>query len=296
MAPLSAESRFAIRRANWLRAKAVQMAESLGRESRGLRGFLRDASNAEDVAGRERARLAPELAFPPPWKSDLEAFRDWRARLERHGILVLQLRMPLEEVRGFSIGGGPFPAIVVNPADAVVGRIFTLFHEYAHLGLDRPGICVPDVEARRGPRGVEKYCNAFAGSLLVPRELLDRTVPAGFGREEDEVPGRALARAAALFRVSREVILRRLLDSATVSLARYREILEGLRGLKEMARGRSGGYGERPARRAVRERGPAFASLVLDALDHEAITARDAVEFLGVPVEEIEPLRAEIRA
>ena len=46
--------------------------------------------------------------------------------------------MPVDDARGFSLTDGEPYVIVVNSADADRARLFTLFHEYAHILLNMP--------------------------------------------------------------------------------------------------------------------------------------------------------------
>jgi Zn-dependent peptidase ImmA (M78 family) len=77
-----------------------------------------------------------------------------------------------EEMRGFSIGESPMPAVVVNRADASAARVFTLLHELTHIALHTAGLCnlselgPQSVDARR----LETYCNHVAGAVLVPSQ------------------------------------------------------------------------------------------------------------------------------
>lgn len=87
-------------------------------------------------------------------------------------MLVLQLTMPTTEVRGFSLSNGPVPTIAVSSSDAVVARIFTLFHELGHVLLAAGGVCLPDPAGASGDDEIEPFCNQFSGALLLPMEML----------------------------------------------------------------------------------------------------------------------------
>jgi Zn-dependent peptidase ImmA (M78 family) len=87
--------------------------------------------------------------------------------------------MDVDEVRGLSKWerGGP-PAVLINAADSVAARIFTLMHEYAHLVVshaERPFVCDPSQAAR----GVERVANRIAAAALLPKQLIEPLVVAG---------------------------------------------------------------------------------------------------------------------
>jgi len=76
--------------------------------------------------------------------------------------------MPPEELSGFSMFRDGFAAICVNDREATEGRkVFTFFHEYCHLLLRQTGISDENNSDR-----VERFCNEFAASFLIPRSAL----------------------------------------------------------------------------------------------------------------------------
>jgi Zn-dependent peptidase ImmA (M78 family) len=103
------------------------------------------------------------------WADDYEAFRSWRQAIEGLGVLTFQAsRVEVEEMRGVSIFYDLFSVVLLNAADAVRGRIFTLAHELAHLLLRTAA--TKDSSATLADPDVahEVWCNEFAGCLLVP--------------------------------------------------------------------------------------------------------------------------------
>jgi Zn-dependent peptidase ImmA (M78 family) len=72
------------------------------------------------------------------------------------------------------------------------------------------------IGALRGhSRDVERFCNAFAADVLVPRQDLEK--------EDQTVSDDNIARLARIYRVSREVVLRRFLEMGVVSERYYRD-------------------------------------------------------------------------
>lgn len=108
---------------------------------------------------------------------------DVRALLATLGIAVKERSLRTSTIRGVAVAGPNYgPAIIVNRSSPYnqneAGRRFTLAHELCHILFDRS-------RARRiahtsGPwaaPGVEKRANAFAAMLLMPRDLVRRSVP-----------------------------------------------------------------------------------------------------------------------
>lgn len=275
-------TRLGIRRAMRLQALAQDLTQALKHDVTPLIGQAQLSDDPEAVADRERQRLGIGIDAQFSWKNPWQALRTWRAAVESKNLLVLQLPMPVEDVRGFSLSeAAPF-AIVMSSSDAVQARIFTLFHEYAHLLLKEPGICVPEPALRAsGPLAtVEQWCNRFAGALLVPgpdlASIIGTRAPI---RSERELMA-AAEEGARQFRVSRLVVLRRLLDAGFASKPHFRQVAQDLT-RKQKVRKAGGGAAD-PARRCLAENGRVFTSLVLEARSRGLINYSDVADYLGL--------------
>ena len=124
----------------------------------------------ESLALKYRRLMNVTLATQLSWSSDHQALAAWRTAVERLNVLVLQSSMPVDEVRAFSLSALAPPAIVLNSADAVTARIFSIFHELGHLALGQQAICEPTATLANieSEFAQERFCNSFAGYLLVP--------------------------------------------------------------------------------------------------------------------------------
>ena len=125
------------------------------------------------------------------------------------------MSMPIEDARAFSLLDSELPVIVINTKDSLNARIFSLFHELGHILLNREGICDPGSypESPMKTGSVEIFCNRFAGAVLVPiNQLLSRSqVRYMKDSGEREWQDRILRNLSNEFKVSQEVVLRRLL-------------------------------------------------------------------------------------
>jgi Zn-dependent peptidase ImmA (M78 family)/transcriptional regulator with XRE-family HTH domain len=278
-ASLSRATRLAMRRARALQSVATELHDRPPAELSRF-GVLDDTL---DVASSQRA-LVP--AGIPDIRSEWTALSSWRDWLEQRGPLVLQMSLPEEELRGFSFSGGGPPVIVASTADGPRARIFTLFHEYAHLLLGTGGICVPN--ARRASVRVhgdaERFCNTFAGAFLVPKdELMADPITDRLHAVEAPPPDSVLAPLTARFQVSRPVVWQQLYTHHVVSRAVYQQKWAQweVQSRKQKKPKRAAGPVPTP-RRVVAEKGRGFVGLVLDAEDRGAITRRDALDYLGI--------------
>ena len=85
---------------------------------------------------------------------------------------------PREDGSGFCLAHNRHPLILINTQKQTrARRLFTLAHELAHVLMGRTGISDPFV----WKNSIERRCNRFAGSFLVPRSyasiLLGPAVP-----------------------------------------------------------------------------------------------------------------------
>jgi Zn-dependent peptidase ImmA (M78 family)/transcriptional regulator with XRE-family HTH domain len=160
--------------------------------------------NPASIAARERKKFGVSIEEQQSWNGLAGARRQWRQRIEDRGIFTYMIPMPPSELSGFSIFRDDFAAICINDREPTEGaKIFTLFHEYCHLLLRRTGISDENNE-----NDVERFCNQFAASFLIPRQPLvdaigDVTIPYEFSDAE-------VKRLARTFRVSNRAIALRL--------------------------------------------------------------------------------------
>ena len=84
---------------------------------------------------------------------------------KRMNILVIEYPMKTEDVRAFSIKD-KLSIVVLNENDKPSIKLFSLFHEIAHVLRKEEGICsiVPEQENR----DIERFCDSFAAEFLVP--------------------------------------------------------------------------------------------------------------------------------
>jgi len=251
------------------------------------------SADPEAVAETEREQLGIDVATQIGWASAHDAFSQWRRGVEHLGVLVFQLPMPVEQARGFSLTDSGLPAIVVNSSDAITARIFTLFHEYAHLLLDAAGVCLPHEVAEDDGR-IEKFCNHFAGALLVPKAALLADERIKQIAHATSAADAGLEELAARFKVSEQVVWRRLQVCGLISTARYRAKLHSWEHQVRTSR-KKPSFGVSPARRCVGQKGRLFASMVLEAKEHDLITYSDVADYLSVRMKHLDSVQGLLR-
>jgi len=278
---LSRETHLALRNARRLRSLAAELARSINRE---LIIKVSKASLADDpeaVAMRERECLGVETHEQFDWRNSREALREWRKGVENLGVLVFQFSMPVEEVRGFSLVEDGIPSIVLNSHDSINARIFTLFHEYAHLLLGTSSIC--NLEEGSEPHlDIERFCNHFAGAVLVPKtDLLHHELISSI-RAYPEISDEYLGKIAVNFKVSSEVILRRMEILRLVTKDLYEGKRKEWKVKSQRQKMKKKGFGLRPAKKCLLEKGVPFVSLVLETRKQGVITYNDVADYLSI--------------
>jgi len=249
---------------------------------------LRD--DPESAAGTIRAALGVRTEVQSQWRVDNEAFREWRALLERAGILTFQATtLELDEARGFSISLKPLPVVVANIKDAYRGRIFTLLHEVTHLALNEGGICdLDDNQRRNASAQIEAFCNRVAGAILFPKQDLLATSEVRNHRPSDMTwSDNEIQLLSRKFGGSREALLVRLLAlGRTSEKFYYRKRDEYRLQYAKWREQRKEGFAP-PHVVSLSSAGPLFTNLVIENFNREHITASDVSDYLQVRVKHL---------
>lgn len=267
--PLSPKSLILIRKAMQMQRDASEFATDLGIYPSSL-SKISTSSNPEKESAilRNTVSIYEQLK----WRDNSEAFMYWRTFIEDQNILVFQLPLSKEEVRGFTIYGEGLPAIVISSKDTVNAKIFTLFHEYAHILIAREGMCLPDYTHEGRMETGEKFCNSFSGAFLVPGPALLSIYRNRLNLDE-------LKDFSRKFKVSRYVILKRLHELKKISYEQYQALYEQMR--KDEKPYRSFGRSTM-AGRCISEKGRRYVSMVFEAKNKGLISFGEMPRYLGL--------------
>jgi len=180
-----------------------------------------DAVKAAEIA---RDYLGVSLDAQSSWQSPEQALEKWRDAVQDSGIFVFKRAMKQKDVSGFCLLDQEFPLIYLNNSTAKTRQLFSLFHELAHILLGTAGVTKVDDRYvfRLGgqSKAVEVFCNRLSAELLVPSDDFDQRLVPG-------IPVENLVNAlASEYGVSREVILRKLLDRGIVDQGYYEHMVQ----------------------------------------------------------------------
>ena len=198
---------------------------------RDLRAQLDDS--VTELAQQTRAYLDISVETQASWRSAREALENWREQVEEKGIFVFKDAFRDDSVDGFCLIHEQFPVIYLNNSRSSVRQIFSLFHELAHLLLGENGIT-------RGvnPVGeqIEIFCNQFASEFLMPPSDLEPRL--NYPVYNDA----AVEELASYYKVSRPVVLLRLINRGVLTRNSYRRrTAQWTEGYESRLEGRAGG-------------------------------------------------------
>lgn len=218
---LSHDSILAIREA---RAMQISLKELHEGEDISAKQFLKEVqitkeSDLKKAAQITREYLGVQIEDQMKWKSKDDPLKKWRDAVQEAGVYIFRRPMSQTEVSGFCLTDLEFPIIYLNSSTSSGRQVFTIFHELAHILLGTNGLTKKNdqyIDNLTGDnRKIEIFCNRFAAELLVPNEVFLHEIR---NKEITEPNIEALSK---IFKVSREVILRRYLDNGFISSDHY---------------------------------------------------------------------------
>lgn len=251
------------------------------------------------AANRFREFLGLTIEEQKKWNPN-NSFDHFKEYIEKIGVYVFQFQMPFEEARAFSLTDD-FPIVVLNTDDAKNGRIFSLFHEVCHILFNIGGV-FKDKESNnlKGEyAAIEDFCNRFAASLLVPEDLFKKDID--FSNQSlQEWSEKDLEKLSRLYSVSKEVVLRKLVDLKLASKTFYftkkkfwdkelrnrKELILQKQKQKLLEEGRTSG-GIPIDIKTVMEKGKPYISKVLEGYEKGSLTYGDVSEYLEVKLDHL---------
>lgn len=278
---LAADTRYQIR---WAQALLLSLKELNDGVNPSERKIFRDLQFATSRAVVTQAAAVREyLGVPLPtqqsWASDEEALKAWREAVQDAGVYVFKHSFKQRTISGFCLIDREFPLIYLNNSNAKTRQIFSLLHELAHVLLHQNSISTLDQSALlflpKAQLRLEQFCNAFAVEVLVPSSDFNAIIRTTRNASDDTTVV-ALARR---YCVSREVILRRLLDRGLVSQEHYEAKTQ--KWISEAAAGEKGEGGNYYATQAT-YLGDRYLQLVFSKHYQGKLSVEQVADYLGV--------------
>ncbi len=160
------------------------------------------------------------------WKTDEQALKAWRSRIESCGVFVFKAAFKQEDISGFCLMDEHVPIVYLNNSTTKTRQTFSLLHELTHLLLNINGLSKFDTDyidrlAKR-EKEIERFCNAIAAEVLIPEQDFTLQIR-GFPAKVEQATEAQFSGLASRYGVSREAILRRFLDRGRVGKAFYEQ-------------------------------------------------------------------------
>ena len=216
------------------------------------------------------------------------AFKAWRFAVESAGVFTFKDTLKDRFISGFCLLHEYFPIIVVNNSNAFSRQVFTLAHELGHILFGVDGITDADetyIEQMDDPeKALEIKCNQYAAELLVPAVSFQQEMLAFNNQGLDIVP-----QLADKYSVSREVILRRLLDCDAITKEYYTTKTTEWNADYSRPHGKGGGnwYLTR-----LSYLGEGFTNLAFDNFQQGRLTKSELARHLNVNARNIDKLQS----
>ncbi|MCL4279661.1 MAG: XRE family transcriptional regulator [Ignavibacteriaceae bacterium] len=215
------------------------------------------------------------------------AFKFWRRKVEDAGVFTFKDSFKDRFISGFCLLDEVYPIIFINNSTEFTRQIFTLIHELGHILCDINGLTVVDDDyinrMNASDRKLEIYCNQFAGNLLVPPNEFRKDI-----NYFHEWGPESIEKVAKKYSVSKEVILRRLLDNGIIG-QRYYEIKANEWKAEYMGRVTPPKGGNYYLKR-LSYLGQGFTNIVNENLKRGKINDVEAAEHLHVRAKYLKPL------
>jgi Zn-dependent peptidase ImmA (M78 family)/transcriptional regulator with XRE-family HTH domain len=238
-----------------------------------------------------RQALGISLDTQVAWKSDDVALKRWRESIEDVGVFVFKAPFKQKEISGFCLRDADFPLVYLNNSTTKTRQIFSLLHELVHLLLSMNGISKFDSSyLNRLPnneRKIEQFCNQIAAEVLIPTDdfaLQIKGLPIDAEKATDDI----FSGFASRYGVSREAILRRLLDLNRVGQTFYEQKAKFWASQKKKI---SGGDWYASQNTYLSDR---FAREVIGQHYRNQISVEQAADFLGIKAKNFSGLEQRI--
>lgn len=294
---LSKKTLAVIRNARYIQSNAGDLLEMRSEDARPNITPRTLKEDPETVADAERSVLG--LALEKRRRGDdidnfvQAAYLALREKIESLNIFVMQAAMDVDDARGFTLADRYPRVILINSRDGPRPRLFTLLHEYAHLLLKTDGICLTNSEDFEGrPRGqdvaVERWCNNFAGAVIMPKNMTLKVLDDMENREPDKV----VAYVVSKFCTSRTAAVVRILNllDKDQRRGRYIEYYKMISSESAPKTGRGGLDDRNMAKECVNRNGMRYVGLVSDSRTRGMITVNDMIRYLDLKTKYFEKL------
>lgn len=221
-----------------------------------------------------------------------------REKLEAVNVFTMKASFPLEDARAFSLVDRIPNIVVINNRDGgyfgYAPKAFSLLHEFAHVLLREGGICNDFFNSHVK---IEKFCNEFAASFLVPDDTFLNVLGENNLKLEEKEIEKSLELLTKIFKVSKYVLLRKSLENELIKEDFYKYKVKNWKDdYDESAKGK-GKFVPKitPGLRTIKNNSTRFVDTVLLAKSSGKITLNNTADYLGVGIKWIPEIEFRIQ-
>jgi Zn-dependent peptidase ImmA (M78 family) len=215
MSFLDRDTRLIMRKAKSFQVSLYELFEHLPSKPPRIYDVENHKKSIVNFVNHLRLILGITLKHQKQFRSIESAFKTWRSSIENTGVFVFKESFKNDNICGFALYDDLFPALVINNKNIKTRQIFTLFHELIHIILKHSDICFDSTDYNQSQiTSIEHKCNVITSEFLVPNDDLMKRIVIPI---DDDL----ISKLSDLYSVSREVILRRLLDKRKISKELY---------------------------------------------------------------------------
>lgn len=261
---------------------------------------ISDAASVSDYATAIRAFFDLKLDDQFRLTSPRQFYLYVRQKIENKGIFVHCFTgVDVEIARGISIYNDTAPIIGINYNDRYPARTFSIIHELVHI-IKRQSTLCNEMVASFSSSNEEVFCNAVAGEVLVPADSLYDYLTA---KKITFISLKDIGTVAGRFSVSKEVVIRRLLDTKWFTQDEYdtfaNEIHQNFLQQREAEKiARQEGRGRKilrnVSREAIDKNSPTICKILLIGYGDGYFSKQEVSGFLGIKGKHIPKFFAEV--
>jgi Zn-dependent peptidase ImmA (M78 family) len=226
-----------------------------------------------------RTELSVSIELQLKWKDAEDALKAWREIIENAGIYVFKNTFKQKSISGFCLLDPELPIIYLNNSTTKSRQIFSLLHELIHILLQTSTISrieIPEEQNDEYSR-IERFCNALAAEILMPSNDFTEQI-----QNIQEFNDQIIQQLARRYGVSREAILRKLLDQEKVSAHHYNQKANTWKAQQKPNTGGGDYYATQASYLGER-----YLTTVLSKYNNGAISLEQTAAYLGIKAKSI---------
>lgn len=276
-----------VRKSIYKRKIFMELMEDMNSPKTIFSNYLKKFNNNREVLSYIHKILNVSLEKQKSWLYNRSNKKDymhysflnhWKDKISKLGILIFEVAgVDIKEMRALCIYYDEYPIILLNGADSVNGRIFSLFHELTHLLTGITAVCDVSHDNHK-----ESFCNQIAAEFLVPEDDLLNTYTS---TDDDKI-----YHLSHRYGVGYETVLLRLLNLNKISHKTYKNKKEEL--MKKQNKKHSAGGSH--VLNQIKYNGRLYSKLFLKAYENNIITDPEFSQAINLRMKHIPELKYQL--